>query len=452
VEIRDPIHGLIEYSSLEERVINSRAFQRLRGIHQLAMAYLVYPGALHTRFDHSLGVMHVAGEMAASLNARYGDELFGSEDRDTIRLAALLHDVGHGPFSHVSETPLAALSQDQELLRQQKISLEKLHEQVTVDIVTHDRELRAILGERRLEIARIIGHQGLPNVSQSIVSGPLDADKLDYLLRDSHFCGVKYGVYDLERVLDGLRVVEAPWHDSYLGVAEESVPAIEQHLMARYQMTRQVYRHRIRRSTDALLARAIIAAAAAGCEELYTLYTYGGDPEGFCRNWLCYDDRRVIDTILARCHGTDAALLVNRLIGRRLPLHVCEMDLENAGDVFLQSKLAKPDRRSELEHRVADHLDVRPCEVIVDLVQTNPPKPSSAEPDIDPEAIYVETETEVRSFRQVSDIFRENPLSGRKRLVIFAPFSGVAKRQRDEERERLSEQVREVMAQWGKEA
>jgi HD superfamily phosphohydrolase len=452
VEIRDPIHGLIEYSSLEERVINSRAFQRLRGIHQLAMAYLVYPGALHTRFDHSLGVMHVAGEMAASLNARYGDELFGSEDRDTIRLAALLHDVGHGPFSHVSETPLAALSRDQELLRQPKINPEKLHEQVTIDIVTHDRELQAILGERRFEIVKIIGHQGVPSVSQSIVSGSLDADKLDYLLRDSHFCGVKYGVYDLERVLDGIRVVAGPWSDSYLGVSEESVPAIEQHLMARYQMTRQVYRHRIRRSTDALLSRAIIAAATAGCEELRRLYTYGGDPGEFCQNWLRYDDRRVTDTILTKCGGTDSSRLVERLISRRLPLHVAEMDLESAGDLFLQSKLAKPDRRSELERRIADRLGAQPCEVIVDLVQTNPPKPSSTEPDIDPEAIYVQAETEVRPFSQVSDIFRENPVSGTRRLVIFVPFSGLARNEREEERERLSEQVREVMAEWGKEA
>jgi HD superfamily phosphohydrolase len=452
MEIRDPIHGLIEYSLLEERVINSRAFQRLREIHQLAMAYLVYPGALHTRFDHSIGVMHIAGMMVERVNRLPGARRFSKDQVQNIRLAALLHDVGHGPFSHVSEVPLAALSQDQELLRQQRANPERLHERVTIDVILHDDELQHILGEKGLEVANIIGRQGVPSVSQAIVSGPLDADKLDYLLRDSHFCGVKYGVYDLERVLDGLRVVEAPWNDSYLGVSEESVPAIEQHLMARYQMTRQVYRHRIRRSTDALLSRAIIAAATTGCEELQRLYTYGGDPGEFCRNWLRYDDRRVTDTILAKCAGTDASRLVERLISRRLPLRVAEMDLESAGDLFLQSKLAKPDRRSELERRIADRLGAQPCEVVVDLVQTNPPRPSSTEPDIDPEAIYVETAAEVRPFKEVSDIFRENPLSGRRRLVIFVPFVGLGKDQRDGERERLSGQVREVMAEWRREA
>lgn len=101
MEVRCPIHGLIEYNDLEERVINCAVMQRLRYIHQLAMAYLVYPGAVHTRFDHSLGVMHVAGKMADALG-------FQGKKRQNIRLAALLHDVGHGPFSHVSEILVAS--------------------------------------------------------------------------------------------------------------------------------------------------------------------------------------------------------------------------------------------------------------------------------------------------------------------------------------------------------
>jgi hypothetical protein len=193
-------------------------------------------------------------------------------------------------------------------------------------------------------------------------------------------------------------------------------------------------------------------AATGGCDELRTLYTLGSDLSGFCRNWLEYDDRRVMDTIAARCRGTDAAGLVERLVSRQLPLRVCEVDLKEAGTMFLQAKLAKRDRRAELELRVSQLLGVRSCEVIVDLVETDPPRPSSTEPDIDPEKIYVEAISGPRPFRDVSDIFRENPLSGRKRLAVFAPFEAKRKAERDFERERLSERVREVMRTWGEEA
>ena len=455
MEVRDPIHGLIEYDELEERVINSRAMQRLRGIHQLAMAYLVYPGAVHTRFDHSLGVMHVAGEMAESLNERYEKEhqakLLSKEDIANVRLAALLHDVGHGPFSHVSETPLATMSE--EYAKQSGLAIEKLHERITVDIIRYDQELGKILQDRHDAIISLMDSVTLPKttVSRCVLSGPLDADKLDYLLRDSHFCGVKYGVYDLPRVLDGLRVLSAPYGDSYLVVAEETVPAVEQHLMARYQMTLQVYRHRIRRSTDILLSRAILLAAQE-CEEIKRLYSYGGDPHGFCTRWAAYDDRRLLDTILARCKESSAALIAECLIRRRLPLHVLDVPLTDVGTMFLQGKLAKPERRRELEARIAARLRANPDLVIVDLVQTDPPSPASAEPGIDPDSIYVETDHGLKSFREVSDLFRHFPVGGTKRVVVFAPFRETEREARRKEREGLLGELKEEMEQWGKEA
>ncbi|HUT74734.1 MAG TPA: HD domain-containing protein [Armatimonadota bacterium] len=165
--VRCPIHGLIEYGGLEERVINSRAMQRLRGIHQLAMAYLVYPGAVHTRFDHSLGVMHVAGRMAKVLG-------FSKREIGNIRLAALLHDVGHGPFSHVSDTSLTGLSAG--YADGKRIDAEKLHECITVDVINHDDELRGILGARREDITRLIDTVNYAGrtAARHIISGPLD--------------------------------------------------------------------------------------------------------------------------------------------------------------------------------------------------------------------------------------------------------------------------------------
>ena len=126
-EIRDPVHGLIRLSDQEIRIIDSPTFQRLRRIKQLALAQLVYPGALHTRFEHSLGTLHVASQIMGAIARK---ERLCDTDVEIVRLASLLHDVGHGPFSHVSEYLLEVCSKAQTGAR------EKIHEQLTVDIVT----------------------------------------------------------------------------------------------------------------------------------------------------------------------------------------------------------------------------------------------------------------------------------------------------------------------------
>src|ERR1035437_2529582 len=129
VQIRDPVHNFISVSEKEQRVLATPALQRLRGIRQLAMASLVYPGALHTRFDHTLGVMHVAGQMAQSLSLSH-------DDSNTVRMAALLHDLGHGPFSHVSEYALERYADRSTLKSGQK--KEKIHELVTALMIQND--------------------------------------------------------------------------------------------------------------------------------------------------------------------------------------------------------------------------------------------------------------------------------------------------------------------------
>ena len=146
-EIRDPIHGFIALSQKEVNLINTRAFQRLRRIRQLAMAFLVYPGTLHTRFDHSIGVMHIAGRICDRLKRT-------DKEREQVRLAALLHDIGHGPFSHVSEHLLDKYAPEgRDSIR------EKIHEKVTVDIVENDSEICEILSceERQFVVEMIEG-------------------------------------------------------------------------------------------------------------------------------------------------------------------------------------------------------------------------------------------------------------------------------------------------------
>ena len=200
-EMRDPIHGFIKLSETEKRLINSQVFQRLRRIRQLAMTFLVYPGAVHTRFDHSIGVMHVAGRICARLR-ELNPERVSNEDIDQVRLAALLHDVGHGPFSHVSEHLLDEFTYDK---TDKDKPREKIHEKITVDIIQTDPEISTILRDEGLDeerdfvIEMIEGKEKRWDWRRDIVSSELDADKMDYLLRDSYFAGVKYGLYDLEK-------------------------------------------------------------------------------------------------------------------------------------------------------------------------------------------------------------------------------------------------------------
>ena len=130
-EMRDPIHGFIKLSKRERDLIDTQVFQRLRRIRQLAMTFLVYPGAVHTRFDHSIGVMHIAGRICTRLQ-ELNPKRICDEDIDRVRLAALLHDVGHGPFSHVSEHLLDKYAPTDADTGQ---NLEKIHEKITVDII-----------------------------------------------------------------------------------------------------------------------------------------------------------------------------------------------------------------------------------------------------------------------------------------------------------------------------
>ncbi len=187
--VRDPVHNFITLGETEMKLLKTRALQRLRGIKQLALASLVYPGAIHTRFDHTLGVTHVAGLMATSLG-------FAAEEIELVRLAALLHDIGHGPFCHVSENALDRYGDRGTLLPDQK--KEKIHELVTAKLIQTDKDIVRLIGEDKAKrVAKLLGAgEGQPAL-KSIVSGPLDADKQDYLLRDSSFCGVQYGVFDI---------------------------------------------------------------------------------------------------------------------------------------------------------------------------------------------------------------------------------------------------------------
>ena len=235
-----------------------------------------YPGALHTRFEHTLGVFHVTSLMSDVCH-------LSAEHARLVRLSALLHDMGHGPFSHVSEGALDIFADRDKLAgRLNPKNPEKIHELVTQDLLRTDKSLLHILGKRTLgQIESLLASGYEEPVLRSIVSGPLDADKQDYLLRDTYFCGVKYGVFDLQQLHREFEVVEDPSDgQKHLMISSDGVHALEQFVLAKYYLTAQVYSHRVRLITDQMVVRAIsLGIEEDGIPELKTLYTYDGREE-----------------------------------------------------------------------------------------------------------------------------------------------------------------------------
>lgn len=236
LSLRDPVHGFVRADPLEAALVNSRPLQRLRSIHQLGLTYLVFPGAEHSRFSHVLGAMHLAGRVYDALAARGEGFLprgIDCRERRLVRVAALLHDLGHAPFSHSAEE-LFEDGLDHEAMTLRLLGLPEMGEIFA----------RAGNGIEAADVARLLagGEGPVERLLAQVVSGEMDVDKMDYLLRDSLYCGVRYGSYDLERLLDTLLPVEDPDSGEWgIGLEEGGVHAAEALVMARYYMFTQVY-------------------------------------------------------------------------------------------------------------------------------------------------------------------------------------------------------------------
>ncbi len=238
---RDSVHNIIRLKTDSDegklliRLIDTEEFQRLRRIRQLGLAHFAYQAAEHSRFTHSLGALHLATRILAKLDLNYK---ISGEARIAVQCAALLHDVGHGAFSHVLET-----------------ILDFHHENFTVEAVLSDEtEIGQILKDFSKElpenIADIIRGTFRPMALAQLVSSQLDVDRMDYLLRDSLMTGAKYGIYDLEWIIKSLEIDEA---NDRLYVSARGIYAVEDYLQARYYMFRQVYFHRTLRSAESVL-------------------------------------------------------------------------------------------------------------------------------------------------------------------------------------------------------
>ncbi len=236
ISIRDPIHGFIRTDPLEEALLGCRPMQRLRFIRQLGPTFLIFPGAEHSRFSHVLGTMHMAGRVYDALAAKSEGRLSldpGCRERRLVRAAALLHDIGHAPFSHTAED-LFEDGIDHEDMTRRLLALPEMEE-------TFERHGEGIDSQSVIRLLEKSG-EGIECLLSEIVSGELDVDKMDYLQRDSLYCGVRYGNFDLERMLDTMVPIQDPADGNWrIGVDHGGVHALEALVMARYYMFTQVY-------------------------------------------------------------------------------------------------------------------------------------------------------------------------------------------------------------------
>ena len=236
--LKDPVHSYIHINyEIVWNCLDSKEFQRLRRIRQLGGDFQVYPTAEHSRFSHSLGVYEIVRRMVTEIKSLSVE--LSEYDKICVMLAGLLHDVGHGPFSHAFEHVT-----------------KHSHEDYTAKIILGETELNQVLAEvsPRLpeDIVSIIEHNHPNDILNQIISGQLDADRMDYLLRDSYFSATSYGQFDLERILRTMRVRKIDENKKALVVKYTGIHSVEDYIMARYQMYWQVYYHPVARSYEAV--------------------------------------------------------------------------------------------------------------------------------------------------------------------------------------------------------
>lgn len=310
--IRDSIHGNLEINDYEKKIIDTVEVQRLRRIKQLGFTYLTYPGANHSRFEHSLGTMFLSSRLADSLNL---DEY----QKQIVRISALLHDIGHAPFSHVSE-PL----------------LDEPHEDYVLKIIKNSK-LNDILDEK-FEIKKIDDIIHGKGKLGPMISGDLDMDRMDYLIRDSHYTGVAYGKIDVERILTNLKL------EKRLILDFKGVQAAEFALVARYFMYPTVYQHHTTRIANAMARRAFKEAIDLDIINIEDMYKF--------------DDNDLI-SLLRKTDDDFITDFMFRLDNRRLLKNASSIGLsefETPGDIFKidDKKLKKAEKEISEDYGVEE--------------------------------------------------------------------------------------------------
>lgn len=358
--IRDPLYGFIDLSELEIKIIDTPVFRRLHNIKQLSHAYLVYPSAVHTRFEHSLGATHLAEQVSRQLE-------FTDEVREIVRLAALLHDVGHGPFSHLFEEVLTNVN-----------GAKVDHDFISTLIIRTNKEIVSILGDKTKKIASLLEHKlvdgwdaAISTLASEVVSSALDVDKLDYLRRDSYHIGVAYGQFDLARIIHTLTSTPGP-REKRLCVKSKGKDSIENYRLGRYLMHAQVYKHHARIVADQMFLKALDLAVnderIIDKALLKVSSSNGASNEKFLAYYTSLDDRKIYDIILQTKPNSKAASVLRSINDRKLLKRIHDFfpdkEIQNA---LVRSRLMRM-KESELKvmsEDIASHAGLHKKDVIV---------------------------------------------------------------------------------------
>ena len=259
MEIRDPVHGSIAIHDAEIEILEHPFFQRLRNIKQLGFSEYVFPGATHTRYLHSIGVMNVS---TLVFNSLFKDQTSPEVQRlrESLRLGCLLHDIGHAPLSHSTESVMPMVSELKLPKQFQKEDRQASHEDYTIKSITDSsftQSFKGVIREFGIDpnaIAElVIGETSDPSyftikginyfpLLHQLVSSEMDCDRMDYLLRDSYFCGVSYGKFDLDWIIDNLKVC-TEGNEAFLGISERAISTFDDFLLSRFHMFMMVYFH-----------------------------------------------------------------------------------------------------------------------------------------------------------------------------------------------------------------
>ena len=384
-QIKDPVHGYIEVPAEILPLVDSPALQRLHHIRQLGFAYLVYPGANHTRFEHSLGAMHLASLLCRHLG-------FGTAETRTICCAALLHDIGHGPYSHASERLMQEYTQ---------FSHDDIREQLKEPILAKQFEKNSISPD---EVAALISGS---HRYAGIIHGDLDVDRMDYLLRDAHYTGAPYGNFDAERLTKSLAVV-----DNTIVLNDSGISAAESLLIARTLMGPSVYYHHACRIAEEMF---LLACRSHFRKDIDAV-----------REFLTMDDVTATALLL----NSDEEItrdLINRIRTRNLYKRAVYAGKE------LVDRDHLPQTKSGIERlhtAIAETAGVAPDKIILDI----PPLRKEMKMDI-----KVRNHHDLVPFEEIVPMIAmmNATRQGQWRLGVYAPA---------ELRERVSDAAREVLA------
>jgi HD superfamily phosphohydrolase len=325
--IKDPVHGYVEVEDELLPLLDSPPVQRLRHVKQLGFSYLVYPGANHTRFEHSLGTMHLATILARHLALDPADVLL-------IGTAGLLHDIGHGPFSHTSEAFLSEFAG---------------HDHHQVDHLLREPALASAIEEADLDPASISALIRGEHPLADLIHGDLDADRMDYLLRDAHYTGVPYGTVDAQRLIQSSIL-----HEGGLGIRDSGIQAAESLLIARTLMRPAVYFHHTSRIATSMLTLALCEHSSSGVSG-----------EGDLKSIALLDDAGLCQLLATSGSGVARTLLAG-LMKRNLYKRAIYVGRDQVGGSFLTSEPSLRTMRA-LAREVAEAAGQEEWEVIVDI-------------------------------------------------------------------------------------